>query len=81
MPQIFGGAFHLTVIENGASERVATPSETRMVMFEKVRPAWVEVGVPASLPVFELNHIQAGLPEIENLSGSPFASYADGLNA
>lgn len=52
----------LTTIEKAGREALAVPSETEMVMFEKV-PA--EVGAPVKLPVAVLKVAHEGLLLIE----------------
>lgn len=56
----------------------ALPSETVIVTPFCV-PPYAELGVPESLPVDVLNVAQAGLPEMLNVSGSLFASFAVGV--
>ena len=68
-----------TVIENGASEAVALPSLTLMVMPDVV-PTLADAGVPVSRPVVLLNVAHAGLFAMEYVSASLSASLADGWN-
>jgi len=56
-----------TVMENAASDDLATPSLTLITILEKV-PTLAVVGVPESLPLVVLKDAHAGLPEIENFS-------------
>jgi hypothetical protein len=66
-----------TVIEKGASFVTTLPSETLIEMSENV-PTFADVGVPQIEPLRLENDTQAGLPTIEYVNGSPFASDALG---
>ena len=70
-----------TVIEKGASEALAVPSDTEIVTPLKVMPAKLLLGVPDKRPVVVLNAAQAGLLAIENVSAFPSGSEALGWNA
>jgi hypothetical protein len=76
-PLITGGLFvpARTVMEKGASEALAAPSDTVITMLE-MDPA--EVGVPLSLPFRLLNLAHAGLFAILKLSACPSGSEAVG---
>jgi len=63
-----------------ASEALSTPSETVMLMLLKL-PWSPTPGVPLSLPVFVSKVAHAGLPLMEKVNASPFASAAEGWNA
>jgi len=67
-----------TLIEKGASEALAVPSDTEIVTPLKVMPAKLLLGVPDKRPVVVLNVAQAGLLATENVSVFPSASVALG---
>jgi hypothetical protein len=81
-PEITGALFGAltTAIENGASAALAAPSLTVITMLPYV-PTAVVGGVPDNRPVDRLNVAHAGTFCAANVSGSPFASLADGWNA
>jgi hypothetical protein len=81
VPEITGAllAGALTVMEKAGNDLLALPSLTLMMMLEYV-PTCCDVGVPDSLPVVLLNKAHAGLFAMENVSGSPSASLAVGVN-
>jgi hypothetical protein len=70
-----------TLIEKGASEALAVPSDTEIVTPLKVMPTKLLLGVPDKRPVVVLNAAQAGLLATENVSAFPSASVALGWNA
>ena len=67
----------MTVIENGASEADALPSDTEITIPELV-PTLEEVGVPVRAPVVLLKLAQLGLFWIEKVSLPPLGSVALG---
>jgi hypothetical protein len=72
-----GGVPFTTVMENAGSQAVLLPSLTRMTIFDVVP---VAVGVPTNLPVYLEKLAQLGLLLILNVSLSPSASAALGVN-
>jgi hypothetical protein len=83
VPEILGAVLDveaaLTAMEKVGSEVVTLPSLTRIWMLEYVR-TWELEGVPESRPVEVLNAAHVGLLETLNLSLSPLASLALGVN-
>ena len=81
MPEIVGAVLLVevawTLIAYAGSEDVTRPSLTRIVMFEYVL-AVPAPGVPDSAPFVVLNVAQDGRLAIENVSGLPSRSEADG---
>ena len=83
MPEIVGAVFvgatatARTSMLKAGSEADRPPSLTLMTMFDVV-PTSPEPGVPLSWPVEALKLAQEGVPVIENVSESPFASDAEG---
>jgi hypothetical protein len=69
VPEMVGSGT-VTVIVNGASEALAVPSLTEIVMLGKL-PAFAVDGVPLSWPFVVLNVAQLGLFVIEKLSVPP----------
>ena len=67
-----------TTIANGASAALDLPSLTPIVIPLLVPAA---LGVPDNFPVDVLNVAHEGLFEMLNVSASPFASFAVGVNA
>ena len=70
-----------TLIEKGASEALAVPSDTEIVTPLKVMPAKLLLGVPDKRPVALLKAAHVGLLATENVSAFPSASVALGRNA
>jgi hypothetical protein len=82
LPEMVGARFvvplvPLTVIAKAGSEALAEPSLTPITMFEKLP---VDVGVPVSRPVVELNVAQLGRFAMVNVSVLPSGSLAEGVN-
>ena len=71
----------VTVTENGASETLAVPSDTEIVMLLKVMPATLLLGVPVRRPVELLNVAQLGRLTMEYVSVLPSGSEALGWKA
>jgi len=67
----------VTVMLNASNPVVYVPSLTLIAIFACVAAV---VGVPLSWPVALLNAAHAGLLAIVNVSASPFASLAEGVN-
>ena len=81
VPLMVGGVLTAaTVIENGGSALLTTPSLTEIVMPDCV-PACSLVGVPERRPVAMSKLAQAGRPVIENVSGCLSGSLAEGVKA
>ena len=81
VPDITGGKLAaVTVIENAGSNVVAFPSVTLIVTLVDV-PTFPAAGVPCSRPVVVLNVAHKGIFPILNVSASPLASAAVGVNA
>jgi hypothetical protein len=78
---VFSGASGaVTEMLNAGNELDKYPSETLIVMFEKV-PDWVLAGVPDKEPVLLLKEAHAGLFVMLNVSALPWASLAVGVKA
>jgi hypothetical protein len=81
VPEIVGARFACdTTIENAASDALALPSLTLIVMFAAV-PTFAEAGVPVNCPVVVLNVSHDGLFVMLNVKVVPAsASLAVGVN-